>query len=367
MAGAGCYTCLGCDQCCGAGACTIVKEVPKDTICQECAGYASHTGTPLNIRCCSLPFHKKPVVKDAMEVMERWIPDFKASALGVQVGVNWLQVNHSLVSNREAEWKDDNAGKSLVYNTQTGKTRSVNITDRVVSTPSECACYVMQQLNIAGRRFLAFYNSGANSNIVENDLARDAGFHQIGFQTVSFNVAGDGSVRSSYGQFSGPDVNGNIHDIECQAVDQITGTFPMFRLDDIITEARATIGSHHMFPQEIRGAPVKLLIGIRSTQLAPVLKFTLPSGLCVYESKLRYVYGATLCFGGPHEVFTRSYKQAGFRVTLGMLQVLFTESATAYMGGIRAVVGASMEEKEAAGSASDRSSERRDPAHGCRS
>jgi hypothetical protein len=177
----------------------------------------------------------------------------------------------------------------------------------VVSTPSECACYVMQQLNIAGQRVLAFYDSGANSNIVEYDLARDAGFHQIGFQTVSFNVAGGGSVRSSYGQFSailGPDVNGNIHDIECQAVDQITGTFPTFRLDDIITEARATIGSHHVFLLEIGGAPVKLLIGIRSTQLGPVLKFTLPSGLCVYESKFRDVYGATLCFRGPHEVFT---------------------------------------------------------------
>ncbi len=101
------------------------------------------------------------------------------------------------MSNREADWKDDTAGKSLVYNTQTGKTRAVNITDRVVSTLSECACYVMQQLNIAGRRVLAFYDSGANSNIVEYDLARDAGF-----QTVSFNVAGGGSVRSSYGQFS---------------------------------------------------------------------------------------------------------------------------------------------------------------------
>ncbi len=209
----------------------------------------------------------------------------------------------------------------------------------------------MQQLNIAGRRVLAFYDSGANSNIVEYDLARDAGFHQIGFQTVSFNVAGGGSVRSSYGQFSailGPDVNGNIHNIECQAVDQITGTFPMFRLDDVITEAKATVGSHHVFPQEIRGAPVKLLIGIRSTQLAPVLKFTLPSGLCVYDSKFRDVYGATLCFSGPHEVFTRAYRQAGYRVTSGMLQVLFTESAAAYRSGIRAVVGPSIEEEEAA-------------------
>jgi hypothetical protein len=351
MGGTGCYTCLGRDQGCGVGACAIVKEVPKDTIYQECASYASRTGTPPNILCCGLPFHKKPVVKDVVEIMERWIPDFKAASLGVQVGVNWLQVNHSLVANREAEWKDDNAGKSLVYNTQTGKTRAVNITDRVVYTPTECACYVMQQLNIAGRLVLAFYDSGANSNIVEYDLARDAGFHQIGSQTVSFNVAGEGSVRSSYGQFSailGPDVNGNIHDIECQAVDQITGTFPTFRLDDVITEAKATIGSHHVFPKEIGGAPVKLPIGIRSTQLAPVLKFTLPSGLCVYDSKFCDVYGATLCFGGPHEVFTRAYRQAGYHVTSGMLQVLFTESAAAYIGGIRAIVGASIEEEEAA-------------------
>jgi hypothetical protein len=61
-------------------------------------------------------------------------------------------------------------------------------------------------------------------------------------------------------------------------------------LDDIITEARATIGAHHVLPQEIGAAPVKLLIRIRSTQLVPVLKFTLPSGLCVYESKFRDVY-----------------------------------------------------------------------------
>ncbi len=122
LGGTGCYTCLGRDQGCGTGTCAIAKEVPKDTICQECASYTNRSGTPPNILCCGLPFHKKPVLKDVVEIMERWIPDFKAAALGMQVGVNWLQVNHSLVANRETEWKDDNAGKSLVYNTQTGKT-----------------------------------------------------------------------------------------------------------------------------------------------------------------------------------------------------------------------------------------------------
>ncbi len=46
-------------------------------------------------------------------------------------------------------------------------------------------------------------------------------------------------------------------------------------------------------------------------------------------------------------MFTRGYKQAGFCVTTGML---LAESASAYMGGIRAVVGASIEEEEAADS-----------------
>ncbi len=54
----------------------------------------------------------------------------------------------------------------------------------------------MQQLNIASERVLTFYDSGANNNIVEYNLARDADFLQIGSNPVSFNVAGGGSVRS---------------------------------------------------------------------------------------------------------------------------------------------------------------------------
>jgi hypothetical protein len=100
LGGVGCYTCLGHDQGCGGGICAIVKEVSRDTICQECASYNNRTGTPPNILCCGLVFHKKPVVKDAMDIMERWIPNFKASGVGVQVGVNWLQINHSLISRR---------------------------------------------------------------------------------------------------------------------------------------------------------------------------------------------------------------------------------------------------------------------------
>jgi hypothetical protein len=84
-------------------------------------------------------------------------------------------------------------------------------------------------------------------------------------------------------------------------------------LHDAIAEANAVISEDHVFPPEIGGTHVRLLIGIRNTKLAPVLRLVLPSGLCLHDSKFRDVYGSTLCFGGPHGVFTEGYASAYLR------------------------------------------------------
>jgi hypothetical protein len=287
MIGSGCFTCLGCDQGCANGVCAILNEVPAGAICVECT--KSKTGrVPLSVICCGLKCHRKPMVADVIEVMENWIPGFNAASLGTLISINWLQVNHSIVSTRSVDWSVEVNKDHLVYNTQTGTTRKVNPSDRIVTTSSNCACCIMQVLNIAGERVLTFYDSGANNNLVEYSLACDADFQQISRNPVSFNVAGGGSISPNYGQFSallGPDVNSDLHDLECQAVDTISSEFPTFRLKEVIAEAKAVVGGNHVFPLEVGGGAVRLLIGIRSTQLAPVLKFTLPSGLCLYESK----------------------------------------------------------------------------------
>jgi hypothetical protein len=82
-------------------------------------------------------------------------------------------------------------------------------------------------------------------------------------------------------------------------------------------------------PDAIGGDRVKLLFGIWSSSLAPVQRFSLPSGLGVFQSSLVDVYGASVCFGGPHEVFTKGYARAG--VSANLLQVYFTEIARANM------------------------------------
>ncbi len=118
-------------------------------------------------------------------------------------------------------------------------------------------------------------------------------------------------------------------------MDRITGEFPVFMLHDAIKEANAAIGEGHVFPPEIGGTHVRLLIGIRNTQLAPVLRLVLPSGLCLYDSKFRDVYGSTLCFGGPHGVFTEGYAAAGMFTSAEAMQVCFTEIASAYLNSPR--------------------------------
>ncbi len=109
--------------------CAIVNEVPGDTICQECLRTNKSGRVPPSIICCGLKFHRKPVVADVMEAMENWIPGFQAASLGVLISINWLQINHSIISNRQTDWDIEQNEEYLVYNTQTGTTRKVQSSD----------------------------------------------------------------------------------------------------------------------------------------------------------------------------------------------------------------------------------------------
>jgi len=55
----------------------------------------------------------------------------------------------------------------------------------------------------------------------------------------------------------------------------------------------------------VGGSKVHLLLGIKNTNLDPVLIKVLPSGVAVYLSPFKDVYGSRLIFAGPHRSFTR--------------------------------------------------------------
>ena len=61
----------------------------------------------------------------------------------------------------------------------------------------------------------------------------------------------------------------------------------------------------HFLNVKGRGGKVKLLIGIKNTNLVPVLIKTLKSGVGVYRSPFKDIFGSRIIFAGPHSAFTR--------------------------------------------------------------
>jgi hypothetical protein len=169
---------------------------------------------------------------------------------------------------------------------------------------------------------------------VEGSLAERAGFNVLSDRSVSIGVVGRGTIRSGYGQYScilGPDILGRHHEIECQGLERISEEFPQFDLRPIHSEFRASVPGvrGQIFPSHIGGDRVRLLIGVRSTELAPRLTHSLPNGLGVYSSVLIDIFGSTTCFGGTHSVFTKGYANAGLSASHAL--VLFTQVACAYL------------------------------------
>jgi hypothetical protein len=196
----------------------------------------------------------------------------------------------------------------------------------------------MQTLCIAGIDVLCFYDSGANNNLVASQVAMEAGFRLLSKNTIRFSVAGGGHVDSECGQYAavlGPDIKGDYHDIECQGVETITTLFPRFDLEPLHEMTSRAIGGHPTLPPHIGGSEVKMLIGIRSTQLAPRLVVMLPGGLCVYKSVFVDIWRSEYCFGGPHEIFTAAYERARSGWSAEVAQIVFTEMAEAYLRGPR--------------------------------
>ena len=73
---------------------------------------------------------------------------------------------------------------------------------------------------------------------------------------------------------------------------------------------------------------IKMIIGIKDSYLMPKLLVTLPSGLMVFRSFIKDVYGSNLMLGGPHHSVTQLHKSP----TSGInnFRVMFAEEYESY-------------------------------------
>ena len=88
----------------------------------------------------------------------------------------------------------------------------------------------------------------------------------------------------------------------------VTAGFGSYNLSEIREEYKdqaEPIDKDVLLPERVGGSKVQLLLGIKNTNLDPVLVKILPSGIAVYRSPFKNVYGSRMIFAGPHKSFTK--------------------------------------------------------------
>ena len=292
-----CFTCLGpwhkCQRKCNG-------KPPKELLCKECKDTFKGTNkSTYNLLLCTKDDHSKPMVKDIMKILKDYFPSFNMKH-DVKLSANIL-IASFMPSCFKCGQEDvcacntptksslvDPYAKVPVIDTQTGQEMVVD-DNMIVREINEATVFVMQMLKIKDEVFLTFYDRGASQHLINGNMAEKTKLKVISSRPSSLYVVGGGSVSTEYGLYRvalGKTSSGKVHDIICQGMSSITSSFPKFDLtevnDEVMSLKSKPINSNELLPLEIGGSEVHLLLGIKDTELEPVLLFTTPLGVGVY-------------------------------------------------------------------------------------
>ena len=158
-------------------------------------------------------------------------------------------------------------------------------------------------------KFWFFFDRGANVHIIDGLLAEKEGLQKVSNSPNAPTVVGGDKIYSDHGTFRfnlGPRDKDEYHKIVCIGMNDVTAGFGSYNLSEINREYREHAEPderNEVLPEKVGGSRVQLLLGIKNTKLDPVLLKILPSGIDVYRSPFRDVFGSRVIFGGPHRSF----------------------------------------------------------------
>jgi hypothetical protein len=329
-----CWTCLDKSRLCIGGGCSRIEEVPAELICVECAKSARPGMAPLNVLFCGLADHPKPSADELRKSVEAWIPNLSIQALGavLRAHITFLTgfntTMHITPPNPSRSSPQTTNPGGTIYDTSTGKPRTVTAKDTINRTSTDTAFYAMQTLRIRNQDVLVLYDSGSNGHLVDGATAESLKLDVLNTENVPVGGLGDKITWSNYGMYSiilGPDIDGECHELELQGLQTITDKIPDVNLTKLWREAKTVYKNSRPLPAKVGGTPVHILLGLKSTRLSPKLTHTMPSGLGIYESRFYDIYHSNVCFGGPHPIFTQAYHDAGY--SINNMEIMFSELA----------------------------------------
>ena len=337
-----CLLCLQSSDKCRSRRCSNIPKVPKELICIDCKeeSKTNKRKSWINVLFCSSEKHVKPSNVEVLQALEKYLPNFDSTALKspINLASHFQVLTSSLVEPKPKSLsRQPDINESIpVFNTHTGDKDIPSSVD-LVPEVLEDSIQVMQYLSIKGKPVLTLYDRGANQHLIEGKLAENLGIKVLHQQPSAIGVVSGGKIWTEYGcyqMYLGPTSDGKYIELIAQGISAVTGEFPKYSLEEVNIEALASTDLHSdtSMPKYIGGERIGLLIGLKNPELEPVCIFTLPSGVGLYKSPFKDMFGSYYCYGGPHSVFSSVNKK--FHGNVNHIQVFFTQMVNQYKNSL---------------------------------
>ena len=173
----------------------------------------------------------QPDMADIEKALSSWVPKFTTTKWSAPLVVGFISACVVSDSPPSKSSKPSSRRPNICYDTETGSTRPIGPGDPVIRSSREDSFYVMQTLRLGSEEVLTFYDSGANTHLIEGECAEELGLTVLSDKSVQIGTVGGGSLWSEYGQYAavlGPDIHGQSHELECQGVELISRPYPEF-------------------------------------------------------------------------------------------------------------------------------------------
>ena len=71
----------------------------------------------------------------------------------------------------------------------------------ICTESAESSINLMQNLRVGDSNCLNFFNSGANTHLIDGRMARQEDLQLVSSKSVALGIIGGGSIRTEYGSF----------------------------------------------------------------------------------------------------------------------------------------------------------------------
>ena len=241
------------------------------------------------------------------------------------------EYRQNVIAKSSEKFQNFTTNISLLCYTEVSR-KNNKLRENVLSDVKDSAIFMLQTINVGGKRLNLFYDSGCGDIVVKKSavdalLSLGRAKQVIPGPITLFGV-GDKKTECEHGIYSIrlPLKNGMDATLSGVCLDRVTSAFPKYALKEVEKDVRNQCENLPKLSEEV-GGETDILIGAKYLKYHPKKIWESDTGLCVLDSCFFSEDGTTGIVGGPHEFFTK-IDQQNLQAGKPVLSSYFTPTAS---------------------------------------